>query len=95
MHISHMVCVVSYFAYCAYFAYAGVNILFCNFLSKKRHCQIKHQKVKLPCNANKFYSGLTDEKTPNGIRTRDLRLVILTLYQLEQLSYVFSPYFVY
>ena len=48
MHISHIIYMVSYFAYFAYFAYAGVNILFCNFLAKKRHCQIKHQKVKLP-----------------------------------------------
>ena len=48
MHISHIICMITFFAYFAYFAYAGVNILFCNFLSKKRHCQIKYQKVKLP-----------------------------------------------
>ena len=52
MHISHIICMISYLTYFAYFAYAEVNILFCNFLSKKRHCQIKHQKVKLPCTAN-------------------------------------------
>ena len=48
MHISHIIYMVSYFAYFAYFAYAGVNILFCNFLAKKRHCQIKNQKLKRP-----------------------------------------------
>ncbi len=48
MHISHIICIVTYFAYFAYFAYAGIKILFCNFLSKKRHCPIKHQKVKTP-----------------------------------------------
>ena len=48
MHISHIISMITYFAYFTYFAYAGVNFWFCNFLSKKRHCQIKHQKVKLP-----------------------------------------------
>jgi hypothetical protein len=50
MHISHIICMITYFAYFTYFAYAGVNILFCSFLSKKRHCQIKQQKVKCPDN---------------------------------------------
>ena len=48
MHISHIICMISYFAYLTYFAYAEFNILFCNFLSKTRLCHIKHQKAKLP-----------------------------------------------
>ena len=52
MHILHIICMIAYFAYFAYFAYAGVNIFFCNFLAKKRHSQIKHQKVKHPAMYN-------------------------------------------
>ncbi len=48
MHISHIIWMVSYFAYFAYFAFAWFHILFCNFLSKKINCHIKHQKLKLP-----------------------------------------------
>ncbi len=43
----------------------------------------------------RFHSTLTGEDTLVGNQTRDLRLVILKLYQLEQLSYVTAPNFVY
>jgi hypothetical protein len=43
----------------------------------------------------KLHSNLTGEDTLVRVRTRDLRLVILTLCQLEQLFYVILPFFVF
>ena len=42
-----------------------------------------------------LHSTLTGEDTLVGVRTRDLWLVILTLYKLEQQFYVILPIFVY
>ena len=49
----------------------------------------------MPTLAMYFHSTWTYGDTLVGNLTLDLRLVILTLYQLEQLSYVILPNFVY
>ena len=50
MHVSHIICMVSYFAYFSYqvLHMHHFHISFCNLLSKKGHCHIKHQILKHP-----------------------------------------------
>ena len=98
MHISHIICMISYFAYLTYLHMQNLIFCFAIFFQKRDIVISNIKKQNSLMLTTSFTMNVhftrTFEGTLVGNRTRDLRLFILTLYQLEQLSYVTAPNFV-